>query len=392
MSSPKILKRGEYLFKEGEKIQSVMIVQSGQISLCIQKNKKNVDVMSVGVGYVFADLVVLGMTNYNYSALVMQEAKVVEVPVDNFKQQFEGLHQVNKSFIKGLAEKLKFTMNEVKASRFEKDPSACPDEGVPKVFGTIFHVMNHKGLKEGSSAKMDWQTMRQYSQRVFGESLKRLEQAAQLLVKLKLADFIYGKSSDDPNAKDEIQGFYLHDLNAIESFFEFYQYYYYKGGKSELLKFDESNYNFLRILILAYEGAEADRFGIVSKELGEVTEFAKTYGLNIGVGHFTSLESKGLFCKRKPAAEGKVLLQFEIKEFKTQQDIWKIIREIDKWNEKGLIDMMDIDEGPKKKKTVNGTECPECKIVMVTAAKFCSECGAKITMQGSHEESEKKAA
>lgn len=392
MAGVKILKRGEYLFKEGDKIQSVWVIQSGQITLCLQKNKKNIDIMSVGVGYVFADLIVLGLTNYNYSALVMHETKVVEIPIDNFKQQFESLHQVNKSFVKGLSEKLKYTMNEVKSARFERDPAACPDESVAKVFGTIFHVLNHKGLKEGVSAKMDWQTMRQYSQRIFGESLKRLEQATQLLVKLKLADYIYGRNPDDSNAKEEIQGFLLHDLNAIEAFFEFYQYYYYKGSKAELLKFDESNYNFLRILVLAFEGVELDRFGIVSKDLGEVSEFAKSYGLNISAGHFSSLEAKGLFCKRKAASDGKILLQFEIKEFKTQQDIWKIIREIDKWNEKGFIDLLDIDEGPKKKKMVNGVECPECQFVMVLNSKFCSECGSKLTGQGSHEDNEKKAA
>ena len=130
----------------------------------------------------------------------------------------------------------------------------------------------------------------------------------------------------------------------------------------------------------------------MSKDLAEVTEFGKAYGLNIGAGHFTSLESKGLFCKRKPMAAGKVELQFEIKEFKTQQDIWQIIREIDKWNEKGYVDMLDVDEGPKKKKIVNGVECQECQFVMILNSKFCSECGARLTGQGSHEDSEKKAA
>ncbi len=392
MAGAKFLKRGEYLFKEGEKIQSVWVIQSGQISLCLQKNKKNVDIMSVGIGYVFGDLIVLGLTNYNFSAMATQETKVAEIPLDIFKQQFDSLHQVNKSFVKGLSEKLKYTMSEVRSARFEKDPSACPEDAVAKVFGTLFHVMNHKGLKEGTSAKMDWQTMRQYSQRIFGESIKRLEQATQLLVKLKLANYIYGKNPDDPNAKDEIQGFFVHDLSAIEAFFEFYQYYYYKGSKSELLKFDESNYNFLRLLVLALDGVEADRFGIVSKDLGEVTEFVKSYGVNMGAGHFTSLEGKGLFCKRKVVAEGKVLLQFEIKEFKTQQNIWKIIREIDKWNEKGMIDMLDVDEGPKKKNVVNGTECPECHIVMVANSKFCSECGCKLAFTGAPDEVEKKAA
>ncbi len=392
MSGLKVLKKGEYLFKEGEKILSVWIIQSGQISLGLQKNKKYIEVMSAGAGYVFADLVILGLPNYSYSGLVMSETKVMEVPVESFKQQYDSLHQVNKAFVKGLCEKLKWSINEVKSSRFEKDPSACADEAIPKAFGTIFHVLNHKGLKEGTSSKIDWQTMRQYSQRIFGESLKRLEQATQLLVKVKMADYIYGKNPDDPNSKDEIQGFFLKDLNALESFFEFYQYYYFKGGKAELLRFDEGNYNFLRILTLAYDGVVPDKFGIVTKDFGEVTDFFKEYGINLGAGLFTALETKGLFCKRKPLADGKVHLQFEIKEFKTQQDIWKIIKEIDKWNEKGLIDMNDIDEGPKKKKVIDGLECTECSAVMILNSKFCSECGAKLVGQGTNSGVDRKAA
>jgi hypothetical protein len=85
-----------------------------------------------------------------------------------------------------------------------------------------------------------------------------------------------------------------------------------------------------------------------------------------------------LICKRKNLSDGKVHLQFEIKEFRTQMDIWKVLRELDKWNEKGFVDMADIDEGPKKKQTIEGIECGQCHFVMVTQSKFCSECGAKL--------------
>ena len=379
MSNVKVLKKGEYLFKEGDKIQTVYIVQTGQMNICLQKNKKNVDIMNVGVGYVFADQVVLGTSQYNYAAMALQETKVVEIPLEGFKQQYEALHQIYKSFIKTMAEKLKWSLNEVKTAKLEKNPMPCSEEAIPKVFGTIFHVVNHKGLKENNSAKVDWMTLRQYSQRIFGESLKRLEQATQVLVKLKLADYIYGKNPEDPESKDEIQGIVIKDLVALESFFEFYQYYYYKGGKSELIKFDEPSYNTLRVLLLAFEGAEADKFGIVSKDFNDIVTFFKDYGISLGNGHFTALEKKGLFCKRKPAADSKVHLQFEIKEFRTQMDIWKVLREIDKWNEKGFVDMADIDEGPKKKLTIEGgVECGQCQFVMMGVNKFCSECGAKL--------------
>lgn len=386
MSEVKVLKKGQFLFKSGDKIQSVIVVQSGQINLCLQKNNKIIEIMTVGNGYVFADLIVLGANQYLYSGLVQQEIKYTEIPLDAFKAQYEALNPINKSFIKTMAEKLKWSVNEVKSGKQDKSAIPCSEDAIPRVFGSLFHVLNHKGLKEENRAKVDWLTLRNYSQRIFGESLKRLEQISQILVKLKQAEYIMGRdpNNPDPEAQTEIQGFEIYNLPALEAFFEFYQYYYYKGGKSELLKYDEANFNTLKLLLLAYEGLAADKYGIVSKDFNEVVDFFKDYGISFGAGHFTSLESKGLFCKRKNTSDGKVHLQFDLKEFKTQIDIWSLIKEIDKLNEKGFVDMSDLDEGPKKKSSLSsGVECGQCHAVISQESKFCSECGAKIISKSS---------
>jgi len=394
MSDVKVIKKGQFLFKAGDKIQSVFVIQSGQVNLCLQKNNKIIEIMTVGNGYVFADLVVLGTSQYLYSGLAQQELKVTELPLDIFKAQFESLNPVNKSFIKSMAEKLKWSVNEVKNSKQDKSAVPCSEEAIPRVFGSIFHVLNHKGIKKENRAKTDWLTLRNYSQRIFGESLKRLEQATQILVKLKQAEYVMGRdpNNPDPEAQAEIQGFEIYDLPALEAFFEFYQYYYYKGGKSELLKYDEANYSSLRLLLLAFEGVVSDKFGVVSKDFNEVVEFFKDYGVSLGAGHFTSLEAKGLFCKRKNTADGKVQLQFDIKEFKTQIDIWALIKEIDKLNEKGFVDLADIDEGPKKKTAISGVACGQCHCIVSLDSKFCGECGAKVVSKLASAASEKKAA
>jgi rRNA maturation endonuclease Nob1 len=85
------------------------------------------------------------------------------------------------------------------------------------------------------------------------------------------------------------------------------------------------------------------------------------------------------------------MLQFDKKEFEVQINMWGIIREIDKLNEKGIVDMSDIDEGPKKKAQMieNGLECTQCKTVIMADSKFCSECGAKVVHTA---KVEKKAA
>jgi hypothetical protein len=395
MSDVKVVKKGQFLFKAGDKIQSVYVIQSGQVNLCLQKNNKIIDIMTVGNGYVFADLTVLGTNVYLYSGLAQQELKVTEIPLDIFKAQYEGLNATYKTFIKTMADKLKWAVNEVKNSKQEKSAVPCAEEAIPRVFGSIFHVLNHKGLKDGNKAKVDWLTLRNYSQRIFGESLKRIEQVTQILVKLKLGEYVLGKDPNnvDPEAPEtEIQGFEIYDLPALEAFFEFYQYYYFKGGKSELLKFDEANYNTLRLLLMAYQDVVPDKFGTATHDFNQVVDFFKDYGVQLGNGHFTALEAKGLFCKRK-TVDGKVMLQFDKKEFEVQINMWGIIREVDKLNEKGIVDMADIDEGPKKKVQIeNGLECTQCKSVIMAESKFCSECGAKVVQSAAKPGAEKKAA
>lgn len=387
MSNVRILKRGEFLFKESEKIQTVFILQSGQISVQVLKNKKNIELMTVTSGYVFAEPIVLGTLQYSYSAMASQETKVVEIPLESFKEQYDSFHQIYRSFIKSNCDRLKWAMTEIRNKKSDKDLIPCAPEEIPRAFGVIYHTLKHKGIQEGVSSKIDWMTLKQYAQRIFGESLKRVEQVSQILVKLKLAEYIMTpKDEDDVLAKPEIASLKIYDLTALESFFEFYQYYYYKGNKTELLRPDDVNYTVLQLMLMAFENIQPDKMGIVGRDLNEVTDFFKDYGISFGSGQLTALESKGLFCKRKPVAQN-VFLQFELREFKNLFNSWRLIKEIDKWNERGFVDPFEQEELPKKKMLItDGVACGSCQSVMSMGAKFCSDCGAKL------ESSEKKAA
>ncbi len=240
MSNAKVIAKGEYLFKEGDKVTSLILIQSGAIQLCVTRPKKNIDLATVGAGQILGEQALLGGA-YPYSAVATAETKIVELPGDLYKQQVEASQQVLKVVIRSLTDRMKLALGDVKAARMEKDSSPCPEDQVAKVFGTIYHTARYKGEKDPknpNSASLDWQFYRQYSQRVFGESLKRLEQATSLLVKMGLAKFEMGKLPEDPEGPDQILRVQILDLGAVEAFFEFFQYYYYKGGRSDLLKSD----------------------------------------------------------------------------------------------------------------------------------------------------------
>ncbi|GIL17609.1 MAG: hypothetical protein BroJett040_13600 [Oligoflexia bacterium] len=384
MSNVKVVKRGDFIVKEGDKITNIILVQSGAATMCVSRPKKNIELVPVGPSQILGEQALLGAGTHPFSVVANTETKYMEIPVDAAKAQVESSSQFLKVLIKSVAERLKVAMNDLKSVRMEKDSSPLPEDQIAQVYGAIFFAADHKGEaqdeKNKSKITVDWTQMRQYAQRIFGQSPRRLEQAVSILVKMKIAEFQMGKSIDNPEGPDEIQKVHFLDLSAVEAFFEFYQYYYFKGGKSEILKYDEAAYNLLSNFIKLAEPLEVDRFGVVTMDFTKVIEaFKNDFGINLGTNHFTQLEAKGIFAKRQARSDGSVVLQFEIKEFKTTQKIWRLIREIDKWNEKGFVDMTEDESKPKKKPGV--PSCTQCGAEVSAQAKFCQECGAKVVLE-----------
>lgn len=377
MSNQKVYKKGEILFRDGDKISDVIFIQKGAVSQCLIRGKKNIDLFQLGINQVLGEGLISGQNNHSTAAIATVETTVLEIPADIFKKQYETAPQFLKMVLKSLSDRMKQAISEVRSAKMEKDSSPCPDESVPKVFGAIFFAGNHKGVKQkDGKLEVEWSIMKPYAQRVLGESPKRLEQAINILVKLKLAEYVLGKSPEDPEGADVIQQVLFYDLGVVEAFFEFYQYYLYKPGKVDLIRYDEFCSNLLDALIKCADGIEADRFGVVSLDFAKVQEQIKTeLNINLNNDHLLRLEQKGILAKRRNIEGQGVKLEFEIKEYRNISFTWKIIRQIDKWNEKGFV---DLNEKEEKKKKPEGPICPQCSAAITPQQKFCGDCGAKL--------------
>lgn len=375
----KVFKKGDVIFREGDKINHVLLIQSGGVSLGIIKPKKNIEMFQLGPGQVLAEQALVGATTHSFSAVATAETKILEIPVAVYRQSVDQSQQMVKVLVKSLVDRSKVASSDLRSFKLEKDASPCPEDQVAKIYGSLYHAVMHKGTKDAKNpnqSSIDWVVLKQYAQRIFAESPKRLEQAICVLVKLKLANFEMGKPPEDPEGPDQIMKVHFADTAIIESFFEFYQYYYFKGGKSELLKYDETAYNLVNQFVQMSTDLIPDRLGIVTLEYAKVLEKFKTdLNLNLNNDHFARLEQKGVFLKRVSRGDGMVVLQFEIRELKNTASIWKLIKEIEKWNEKGFVDMNE--EVVIKKKT-EGPACPQCSSSIPAQAKFCPECGFKI--------------
>ncbi len=383
-SGGKIIKKGEFLFKEGDKIINLHLIQQGAFAVVLSRPSKNIEIYTAGASQLLGEQALNGTATYPFSAMATVESKVLELPVASFKQLTDNLPQTIKVFNKSMLDRMRLLLNDLKAYKMEKDSSPCPDDQIARVFGSIFHVCNHKGERDetdSNKVSIDWRSFRQYAQRVFGDSLKRLEGATQILVKLKYATYEMGKPPEDPEAPDQIMVFHLNDLAGVEAFFEFFQYYYFKNGRIELLKSDELATQLIGAFVKCAENLENDRHGAVTIEFKDASEhFKNELGMDLKPDHLSILEQRGIFLKRRVLQieqEEKVTLSYDIKEFRQTLKNWRIIREVDKWNERGFVDMTE-EEFKFKKKAEGGPACPDCGAGLVELAKFCSECGCKI--------------
>lgn len=378
MNGLKVFKKGEVIFKEGDRVTSVYLLQSGTVFLQFLRGKQKIDFHQASPHMILGEYGLSGQQTHPATAITNAEVKAIEIPLDALKSQIESHSQITKAIIKGFVDKLKVMSNDLKSSRLERDSSPCPPDQTAKIFGTIWHVANHKGEKKSDRVVVSWGQMKTYAQRVFMESPKRLEQAISIFVKLKLAEFQMVKNEEDPDAPDELGFIHFFDLLAIEEFFEYYQFYFFKSGKADLLKTDDTAMTIVAGINALAAKSEPDRHGVVRLDYTKVVEtLATEYGLQLKADHFSLLEMKGLFCKRQSTDNG-VLLHVEVKEFARVFRIWLVLREIGKWNEKGVIDMRD-EWKPQKKVMHNGPICPECEAHLEKEHKFCPSCGHKIT-------------
>lgn len=378
--SAKTFKKGELIYKDGDKITSLLVIQKGGVNLCLHRGKKNFDIQQLGANQIIGEQVLLGMTTHATSAVATaNETQILEVPLEQLKIQYDQSPQIIKLAIKSLAERMKFATTEMKSHRLETDAAPCPEDQVAKAFASLFHSLNHKGDKKTRPGMIiiEWNMLKHYAQRLFLESPKRLEQTINIFVKLKLAQYEIGKNPDHPDGPEEIQKVDFFDMNCLEGFFEFYQYYYFKTGKSEFLKVDETSFHLLSSFNFLAEKLTADKQGLVAIDFAELTEYCKNeLSIQLNNTHFDRLEQKGIYCKRK--SEGtKVLLQFDKNEFRQMLFNWKILKEIEKWNDKGFVDLNEKDD--KMKKTNQGPSCPQCGVGVQAQAKFCHECGTQLT-------------
>ncbi|HMN68644.1 MAG TPA: cyclic nucleotide-binding domain-containing protein [Bdellovibrionales bacterium] len=375
MDNAKKLKRGEILFKEGDAPTVIYMVQTGKMGLMLERGGKFLEITTIGPSGIVGEQALFSNGRHAFTAQALQETKLLEIPVDLMKQQFEKSPTGIKLMAKSLVEEVRQARQATKQHKMETEKTPCPQGLVHRLFTEVHLIARHIGKKAAENPDeivVAWNALKLYASRFFGESPQRLRHLMDLLLKLKLAEF---KVSTNDEGEEELTDVKLFRVQLYEDFAEFFQYHLFKGSRAEAIFVDPLALKVAKAMVEVSEGCEVDHKGATKLDYQKLLTECKTkYRIDLKNTHLDALERKGLFAQRKSYDDGRVDILFDRAEFIKMAQFWAILLEIDKWNERGSIDLNekeDVAAGP-------AGECPGCKGKIESDHKFCPQCGFKM--------------
>jgi CRP/FNR family cyclic AMP-dependent transcriptional regulator len=223
------LKPGEILFNDGEKANSLYIIQDGQLRLFKPKGKGFVEIAVLRTGEVIGEMAYFDETGggkRSCSASAMVSSNVIEISFSAFSKTMEGLNPWFKTIINTLAKRLRATNARVKEL---ESNSASVNYGtgkhsgyeffktndIIKILGTFFLVYKSHGEINNLGLALHRKTIDLYMHDIYGVMEAKLDEMILILSDLGLMEI--------GNDKDGLPKIVIvKNMDLIRSFFIFY--------------------------------------------------------------------------------------------------------------------------------------------------------------------------
>lgn len=228
-SGLRTLRPGEVLFNDGEKANSLYIIQKGQLRLFKPKGKGFIEIAVLRAGEVIGEMAYFdeeGGGKRSCSAAAMVSSDVIEISFTAFAKTMSALNPWFKTIINTLATRLRATngrVKELESNSASVNYSTGKHTGyeffkpsdVIKILGTLFLVFKTHGDESANGFSLHRKTLDLYSKEIYGIIESKLDEMIIILGDMGLLEI----------AKDKdglLKVLILKDLEKTKSLFIFY--------------------------------------------------------------------------------------------------------------------------------------------------------------------------
>ena len=142
----KVFPPGTVLFREGERVREMYVVQSGKIKISKEVRGEEQTLAVLGAGEFFGEMAILNNKPRSASATVVEESKMLVIDPKTFEAMIKGNTEIAVRMIKKLAQRLQEADDQIE-SLMLKDSNS-------RVVHTLSRIADAMGKKEAEGIRV----------------------------------------------------------------------------------------------------------------------------------------------------------------------------------------------------------------------------------------------
>lgn len=320
MADPKVLKKGEYLFREGDASLAMYVIKSGKLGILKSKGNSEITLAELGPGDMVGEMAFFDQKPRSASAKAISDTTVIELPFKALNAQFKTFPEWSKAIMRTVNNHLRNANQKIKAlEKSEEETNAVfPPHTVTRlcaILGSVAKIYGEKA-SDGSGTLVPPGTLRKYTIQIFQQPTNKMQtmlEVLQGLGHLKVEELGEGR-----------QRITVFQPDFLIRFVDFYNDFLFKS-EDKRTSIEEKEMKTVKALLFYGKKATPNEKGEVKLNLTQMqNDSMRDLGALFNVDDVNSLVEKKLVGE-KFSLEGALGMTFNYVELETQFPFWELI-------------------------------------------------------------------
>jgi CRP/FNR family cyclic AMP-dependent transcriptional regulator len=319
LGDPRVVKKGEYLFREGDPSLAMYVIKSGKLGILKSKGNSEITLAELGPGDMLGEMAFFDQKPRSASARAIADSAVIELPFKALNAQFKTFPEWSKAIMRTVNNHLRNANQKIKSleKSDEETNAVFPPHTVTRLCAILASVAKVYGEKSpDGSTLVPPGTLRKYTIQIFQQPTNKMQTLLEVL-----QGFGHIKIEDLGEGKQRIT---LFNPDFLVRFVDFYNDFLFKS-EDKRTSIEEKEMKTVKALLFYGRKGKANEKGEIKLNLTQMqNDSMRDLGSLFNVDDVNSLSEKKLVGE-KFSLDGALAMSFNFVDLETQFPYWELI-------------------------------------------------------------------
>lgn len=313
-----MLKKNDYLFREGDVPEAMYVIKAGKIAVLKAKGNSEITLAELGPGDMIGEMAFFDAKPRSASARAIVDTTIIELPFKSLNAQFKTFPEWAKAIMRTVNNHLRSANQKIKSlEKSDEEANAVfPPHTVTRLCAILANVAKVYGEKTEAGTLVPAGTLRRHTIQIFQQPTNKMNTMMEVLQGLGLM-----KVEDLGEGRQRIT---VKDPDFLVRFVDFYNDFLFKSEDKRTAIEDKEMKTIKALLFYGKKETPNDK-GEVKLNLTQMqNDSMRDLGSLFSPDDVNSLSEKKLVGE-KFSGDGGLALSFNIAELDLQYPYWEII-------------------------------------------------------------------